>query len=133
MYCCYDNPRTQCREIWENGRLTSFITHEDLIRLSKFTHTAAPWIDGKIHRGDIMAMKIKDETISQRKIHALLNEEDLKDIVSKYIAEKSDFNINKDTQIQFSISLRDEAGISGGFEPYTEVILIQDLSCSKGF
>lgn len=130
MYCCYDNPHTQCREIWENGRLTSFITHEDLIRLSKFTHTAAPWVDGKIHKGDIMAMKIKDETISQRKVYAVLNEKDLKDIISKYIAEKTNFNIDDNTKIQLLVNLKDRAG-TAGYEPYAEVTLIQDLSCLK--
>ena len=124
MYCCYDNPRTQCREIWENGRLTSFITHEDLIRLSKFTHTAAPWIDGKIHKGDIMAMNIKDETICERKIFVILNDTDIKAILARFIADKCNLKINEETKIQLVIG-------KDGPKPYAEVTLIEKLSCSK--
>lgn len=56
MQCVYDNSNTHCREVWTDGRLTSFITYEDLIQLSKFVQKYSPWQPGKIHSGDIMAM-----------------------------------------------------------------------------
>lgn len=57
MHCVYDNPQTHCREVWTNGRLTSFIIHEDLIHLQTLVQkSTTPWVSGKIHSGDIMAM-----------------------------------------------------------------------------
>jgi hypothetical protein len=70
-------------------------------------------------------MRVRDETIHQRKVVIHLDEEDLKAVLSNYAAESTGFKIVPGkTEVRVIISKHDT---STGFKTQAEVVLINDL------
>lgn len=121
MHCVYDNPKTFCREYWEDGELIGFATAETVIAINRFEERI-PWQPGKILRGNAMALKILDQTTHERKVSVHLDETELRDILSKFVADQVGLKLNRNTQILLTVGHNQKSGPIG-FEPWAEITL----------
>lgn len=51
-----------------------------------------------------MAMKIKDEVIRERRVSAIFDEKDVRNILAMYLAEKTNSVLNENTKVDLTLT-----------------------------
>lgn len=75
-------------------------------------------------------MIITDKTTHERRIFAHFSEDDLKDILQRYITDKQGVCFNKNVELKLRFNKKD-AG-DRGFINHVELTIVDDLSKQKG-